>query len=289
MNKIGGQEDRGLWDDEDGFYYDYLHADGDVIPLRIRSLVGLIPLLAVETFDGTIREKLPNFAKRVEWFVHNRPDLIENVAAMQEGGVGIRRILSIVDRERLRRLLARMLDESEFLSPYGIRSLSREHAEHPYSLKLDGNEYRIDYEPAESTSGLFGGNSNWRGPVWFPINYLIVEALQKFHYFYGDDFKVEMPTGSGRFMTLWDLSMELSHRLTGIFTRDASGRRAVFGANERYQNNPLWRDDILFYEYFNGDDGAGLGANHQTGWTALVAKLIQQCGEYCKQGKHPFD
>ena len=289
MNKIGGQEDRGLWDEEDGFYYDYLHAGGNVIPLRIRSLVGLIPLLAVETFDGTIREKLPNFSKRVDWFVHNRPDLIENIAEMQDGGFGIHRILSIVDRDRLGRLLTRMLDEAEFLSPHGIRSLSREHAARPYSIELDGREYRIDYEPAESTSGLFGGNSNWRGPVWFPINYLIVEALQKFHYFYGDDFKVEMPTGSGRFMTLWDVSMELAHRLTGIFTRDSAGRRPVLGGSPRYQTNPLWRDHVLFYEYFNGDDGAGLGANHQTGWTALVAKLIQQCGEYCKQGKHPFD
>ena len=289
MNKIGGQEDRGLWDDEDGFYYDYLHVDGNVVPLRIRSLVGLIPLLAVETFDGTIRDKLPNFAKRVDWFVRNRPDLIENIAEMNEGGFSVRRIVSIVDRDQLGRLLTRMLDEDEFLSPHGIRSLSREHAAHPYSLRLDGVEYRVDYEPAESTSGLFGGNSNWRGPIWFPINYLIVEALQKFHYFYGDEFKVEMPTGSGRYMTLWEVSMELSHRLAGIFTRDASGRRAVFGADETYQNDPLWRDYIPFYEYFNGDDGAGLGASHQTGWTALVAKLIQQCGEYCKQGKHPFD
>ena len=289
MNKIGGQEDRGLWDDEDGFYYDYLHVDGNVVPLRIRSLVGLIPLLAVETFDGTIRDKLPNFAKRVDWFVRNRPDLIENIAEMNEGGFSVRRILSIVDRDQLGRLLTRMLDEDEFLSPHGIRSLSREHAARPYSLRLNGVEYRVDYEPAESTSGLFGGNSNWRGPIWFPINYLIVEALQKFHYFYGDDFKVEMPTGSGRYMTLWEVSMELSHRLASIFTRDASGRRAVFGGDEMYQNDPLWRDYIPFYEYFNGDDGAGLGASHQTGWTALVAKLIQQCGEYCKQGKHPFD
>ena len=289
MNKIGGQEDRGLWDDEDGFYYDYLHVDGNVVPLRIRSLVGLIPLLAVETFDGTIRDKLPNFAKRVDWFVRNRPDLIENIAEMNEGGFSVRRILSIVDRDQLGRLLTRMLDEDEFLSPHGIRSLSREHAAQPYSLRLNGVEYRVDYEPAESTSGLFGGNSNWRGPIWFPINYLIVEALQKFHYFYGDDFKVEMPTGSGRYMTLWEVSMELSHRLASIFTRDASGRRAVFGGDEMYQNDPLWRDYIPFYEYFNGDDGAGLGASHQTGWTALVAKLIQQCGEYCKQGKHPFD
>ncbi|HEY1869278.1 MAG TPA: hypothetical protein VGG70_13365, partial [Candidatus Cybelea sp.] len=182
----------------------------------------------------------------------------------------------------------RMLDENEFLSPYGIRSLSREHARQPYSLQLAGREYRIDYEPAESTGGLFGGNSNWRGPVWFPLNYLIIEALQKYHYFYGDDFKVELPAGSGRLVTLWEVSMELSHRLIRIFTRDPDGRRAVFGGNETFARSPLWRDYVPFYEYFHGDNGAGLGASHQTGWTALVAKLIQQHGEYCGQGKHPF-
>jgi len=289
MNKIGGDEDRGLWDDQDGFYYDYLHVDGSVIPLRIRSIAGLAPLFAVETYDGTIRDKLPNFAKKVEWFATNRRDLFENIAEMNAGGVGIRRILSIVDRTQLQRMLQRMLDENEFLSPYGIRSLSREHAPHPYSLQLAGHEYRIDYEPAESTSGLFGGNSNWRGPVWFPLNYLIIEALQKYHYSYGDDFKVELPTGSGKFMTLWDVSMELSHRLMRIFTRDADGRRAVFGGNETFQGSPLWRDYVPFYEYFHGDNGAGLGASHQTGWTALVAKLIQQHGAYCGQGKHPFE
>jgi hypothetical protein len=289
MNKIGGDEDRGLWDDEDGFYYDFLHADGSVIPLRIRSLVGLTPLFAVETFDGTIRTKLPNLAKKIEWYVQNRPDLIENIAEMQIGGVGERHILSMVDRARLERILKRMFDENEFLSPYGIRSLSREHAAHPYSLQLGGRDYTIDYEPAESTGGLFGGNSNWRGPVWFPINFLIIESLQKYHYFYGDDFKVELPTGSGRMVTLWEASMELSHRLTRIFTRDADGRRAVFGGNETFQRSPLWRDYVPFYEYFHGDNGAGLGASHQTGWTALVAKLVQQCGEYCRQGKHPFD
>jgi len=288
MNKIGGDEDRGLWDDEDGFYYDYLHANGQVIPLQIRSLVGLTPLFAVETFDGTIRQKLPDLWKKIEWFVQNRPDLIENIAEMNVGGYGIHHILSIVDRDRLTLLLRRMLDENEFLSPYGIRSLSREHAAHPYSLMLDGREYRIDYEPAESATGLFGGNSNWRGPIWFPINFLIIESLQRYHYFYGDDFKVEMPTGSGRMMTLWEVSMELSHRLMRIFTRDADGRRAVFGGNEVFARSPLWRDYIPFYEYFHGDNGAGLGASHQTGWTALVAKLVQQCGEYCRQGKHPF-
>ncbi len=283
MNKIGGEEDRGLWDDQDGFYYDYLHVAGTVIPLRIRSLVGLIPLVAVETFDGTIREKLPNLGKKIEWYARNRPDLIGNIAEMNLGGVGIHHILSVVDRRRLELLLHRMLDESEFLSPFGIRSLSREHAQHPYSLWLQGREYRIDYEPAESSTGLFGGNSNWRGPIWFPINYLIIEALQKFHYFYGDDVKIEMPAGSGNFLTLWEVSMELSHRLMRLFTRDADGRRAVFGGNETFQRNSLWRDYIPFYEYFHGDNGAGLGASHQTGWTALVAKLIAQHGEYCGQ------
>jgi Glycosyl hydrolase family 63 C-terminal domain len=288
MNKIGGRADRGLWDDDDGFYYDYLHADGNVMPLRIRSVVGVFPLLAVANIDASLREQLPNFTKRVDWFIHNRPDLIENIAAMNIGDVGTRRILSIVDRDQLVRILHRVLDESAFLSPYGIRSLSREHLEHPYSIWIDGAEYRIDYEPAESTTGLFGGNSNWRGPIWFPINFLLIEALQKYHYFYGDQLKVEMPTGSGDYRTLWEVATELTRRLIRLFTRNEQGRRPVFGGNETFQTNSLWRDLPLFYEYFHGDNGAGLGASHQTGWTALVAKLIQQRGEYDAREKHPF-
>jgi hypothetical protein len=288
INNIGGRDDRGLWDEDDGFYYDYLHVNGDVIPLRIRSLVGVFPLLAVSTFDASLRQQLPNYVKRVEWFIYNRPDLIENIAAMNLGDVGTRRILSIADRDQLIRILRRVLDESAFLSPYGVRSLSREHLEHPFSIWISGIEYRIDYEPAESTTGLFGGNSNWRGPVWFPFNFLLIEALQKYHYFYGDELKVEMPTGSGDYRTLWEVATELTRRLIRLFTLNERGRRPVFGGNETFQTNPLWRDLPLFYEYFHGDNGAGLGASHQTGWTALVAKLIQQRGEYDAREKHPF-
>jgi hypothetical protein len=207
---------------------------------------------------------------------------------METEGIGARRLLAIVSRERLVRVLDEMLDEARFFSPYGVRAISRFHREHPYAITINGREYRVDYEPAESSSGLFGGNSNWRGPVWFPINYLLVEALQKFHYYYGDDLKVECPTGSGRMMTLWEVAGELSHRLLDIFRNDG-GRRAVFGGEQRLQTDPHFKDHILFYEYFHGDDGAGIGASHQTGWTALVAKLIQQCAEYCGTGKDPLE
>jgi hypothetical protein len=289
MNRIGGAE-RGLWDETDGFYYDFLQVDDQApMPLRIRSIVGLIPLMAVETFDANRLAQLPDFAKRVRWFARNRPDLLANIAHMNEGAIDDRRLMSFVDRDRLKRILSRMLDESEFLSPHGIRALSRVHKDHPYSIEIAGQEYSIDYEPGESTSGMFGGNSNWRGPVWFPVNYLLIEALQKFHWFYGDDLKIEFPTGSGKEMTLWDISTELSHRLIQLFTQDENGERAVFGTNKTYQNNPLWHDMIPFYEYFNGDTGEGLGASHQTGWTGLVAKLIQQRAEYAGQDKHPLE
>jgi len=288
MNNMGGR-DLGLWDDEDGFYYDYLRLDGASIPMRIRSVVGLIPLMAVEIFDSSPELRTGEFAKRVRWFQRNRPDLLENVAHMNEGAMDDRRLMAFVDRERLVRILTRVLDENEFLSPYGLRALSRYHLAHPFSLELGGTTYSVDYEPAESTSGLFGGNSNWRGPIWFPINFLLVEALQRFHYFYGDALKVEFPTGSGNMLTLWEVAAEISHRLIDIFARDPSGERAVFGANATFQSNPLWRDLVPFYEYFDGDTGKGLGASHQTGWTALVAKLIQQHAEYCSQDKHPFD
>jgi hypothetical protein len=289
MNKMGGA-DQGLWDDEDGFYYDYLNEDGHApTPLRIRSIVGLIPLMAVEVFDAAPLRQLTEFAKRVRWFQRNRPDLLENVAHMNEGAIDDRRLMAFVDRDRLVRILSRMLDESEFLSQHGIRALSRYHLEHPFSLDVDGTTYSIDYEPGESTTGLYGGNSNWRGPVWFPVNYLLVEALQRFHYFYGDDLKVEFPTGSGNMLTLWEVATEISHRLIDIFACETSGRRAVFGDNATFQKNPLWHDMLPFYEYFHGDTGKGLGASHQTGWTALVAKLIQQHSEYAAQDKHPFD
>jgi hypothetical protein len=284
MNELGGS---GLWDEADGFYYDYLH-DGDrSIPLRTRSLVGVIPLVACAVSEQATLAKLKSFSKRVQWFVENRPDLTESIAYMESAGIGARYLLAIADTDKLIRMLRRMLDTSEFLSPYGIRSLSRVHLDHPFTLEIAGTRYSIGYEPAESRSQTFGGNSNWRGPVWFPINFLLIEALQKFHYYYGDDFRVELPFGSGSYATLWEVAADLSERLIAIFERDDSGKRAVFGGNATFQNDPLWRDLIPFYEYFNGDDGAGLGASHQTGWTALVTKLILQRAEY--RGKHPLD
>jgi len=269
-----------MWDDDDEFYYDVLHLpDNSEQFLRVRSLVGLIPLLAVETLDPEALEKLPDFRRRLEWFVEHRPDLCRNVASVMETGMGERRLFAIVAPDRLRAILQRMLDEEEFLAPTGIRSLSRYHKGNPFRLTQDGMTYQIDYEPAESTSGLFGGNSNWRGPVWFPCNYLLIEALQKFDYYYGSEMKVEFPSGSGKLMTLWEVSVELSRRLIRTFLKGEDGRRPVFGGVETFQADPLWRDYIPFHEYFHGDTGAGLGASHQTGWTALVAKLIQQSGE----------
>jgi len=251
----------------------------------VRSMVGLIPLFAVETLEITSLFKLPGFARRMAWFLENRPDLAKEVTCSGQSGACERRLLSIVTPEMLRRLLTRMLDETEFFGDHGVRAVSKYHKDHPYALELGGDTHRITYEPAESSTGLFGGNSNWRGPVWMPVNYLLIESLQKFHHYLGDDFKVECPTGSGTFMTVRDVATELSHRLTGIFLRDASGQRAVFGGVEKFQNDPQWRDHLLFYEYFHGDNGAGIGANHQTGWTGLVAKLLQQCGEHCRH--HP--
>jgi hypothetical protein len=270
----------GLWSDEDGFYYDVLHLpDGSALPLKVRSMVGLVPLFAVETLDAELLERLPAFRRRLEWFLENRPDLIAGCGDMETPGVENRRLMAVVDGRRLRSVLSVMLNEDEFFSPYGVRGLSRLHAEHPYRLMVDGKEHRVDYEPAESTSALFGGNSNWRGPIWFPVNYLLIESLQKFHYYLGDDFKVELPTGSGRYATLAEVAAELSRRLTRLFLRDASGRRPALGFIDRFQNDPHFRDLVLFHEYFHGDNGAGIGASHQTGWTGLVVKLLQQSGE----------
>jgi hypothetical protein len=269
-----------LWDDEDGFFYDTLHRpDGSRFPMKVRSMVGLIPLYAVETLEPELLEMLPDFRKRLDWFVANREDLTDNVACMQTPGRGERRLLSVVTADRLQRVLAYMLDENEFLSPYGIRAISRHHREHPYVLPLDGHEHRVDYEPGESSTGLFGGNSNWRGPIWFPVNYLLVESLQKFHHYFGDELKVECPTGSGQMMTLGEVAAEISRRLSRIFLRDEEGRRPVFGDVARFQQDPHWRDYVPFHEYFHGDTGRGVGASHQTGWTGLVAKLLQQSGE----------
>jgi hypothetical protein len=278
MNKIG-KDDVELWNDEDGFFYDVLHVDGENLQLKVRSMVGLLPLFAVETMEEEWLKDLPGFKTRMDWFLHNRPDLTDKCANMELPGRNDRRLLAIVNRERLVRVLNVMLNEGEFLSGHGIRALSRIHLENPYVFPFDGIDYSVTYEPGESRSGLFGGNSNWRGPVWFPANYLLIEALQKFHYYYGDDLKVEFPSGSGNQLNLWEVSQELSRRLSSIFLQDENGRRAVYGNNERFQMDPNWRDHVLFFEYFNGDDGTGLGASHQTGWTGLVAKLLQQSGE----------
>jgi hypothetical protein len=278
MHDRGG-EGLSLWDDADGFFYDVLHLPhGEYRRLKVRSMVGLIPLFAVETIEPDILKKLPGFARRMQWFIDNRPEFREHMELLEEPGKGTRRLLSIVTREQLPRVLRLMLDEAEFLSPYGIRALSRVHRDEPYLLHVNGAEHRVDYEPAESSSGLFGGNSNWRGPIWFPVNHLLIESIQKFHHFYGDGVKVACPTGSDRLMTLWEVSLEISRRLARIFLRDPRGRRPVFGSTEKFQSDPHWRDLIPFHEYFHGDTGAGVGASHQTGWTGLVAKLLQQCG-----------
>jgi hypothetical protein len=280
MNDRGG-EGIELWDDADGFFYDVLHLpNGEHYPLKVRSMVGLIPLFAVETLEPELLERLPGFRRRLEWFIDHRPDLTQHVACMRSTGRGERRLMSVVSADRLRSVLAFMLDEREFLSPYGIRALSMVHRERPYILNAGGHEHRVDYEPGESSTGLFGGNSNWRGPIWFPVNYLIVESLQKFHHYFGDEFKVECPTGSGRMMTLADVAAEISRRLSSIFLRDSRGRRPVFGDRELFQSDAAWRDLVPFHEYFHGDTGAGVGASHQTGWTGLVAKLLQQSGEH---------
>jgi hypothetical protein len=280
MNNLG-EDGISLWDDEDGFYYDVLHMDSlnYSLPIRIRSMVGLIPLFAVATIEPSVLESLPGFKRRLQWFIENRPDLTSQINCARRPGHKDRLLLAITYRERLERVLKIMLDENEFLSLHGIRALSRYHKDVPYILHVDDVDHRVDYEPGESTSGLFGGNSNWRGPIWFPVNYLLIESLQKFHHYYGDSLKVECPTGSGVMMDLWEVSQELSRRMSHIFLRGADGRRPVFGASDKYQLDPNFNDHILFYEYFHGDNGAGLGASHQTGWTGLVAKLLQQSGE----------
>ncbi len=270
-----------LWNEEDGFFYDALHLpDGGVIPLKVRSLVGLMPLLAVETLEADLIDSLPDFKRRMNWFFENRVYLRDggHVACVRAPGRHSRRLLSIVNRDHLLRVLKPMLAEDEFLSEFGIRSLSKYHKKHPYSFHVDGNPHTIGYQPAESESGLFGGNSNWRGPIWFPINYLLIEALQKFDHYYGEDFKVECPTGSGKMMTLGQVATNLSRRLIKLFLRNSTGKRPIYGSVDVFQNDPHWQELILFNEYFHGDNGAGLGASHQNGWTGLVAKLIQQSG-----------
>ena len=279
MHNRGG-EGLSLWDEEDGFFYDVLHLPtGEYRRLKVRSMVGLIPLFAVETIEPDVFQKLPGFARRMQWFMDNRPEFREHVELIDEPGQGTRRLLSIVTCEQLPRVLRYMLDEEEFLSPYGVRALSRVHRDQPYLLHVNGMEHRVSYEPGESSSGLFGGNSNWRGPIWFPVNHLLIESIQKFHHFYGDGVKVACPTASDRLLSLWEVSLEISRRLSRIFLRGPDGRRPVFGGAEKFQSDPHWRDLIPFHEYFHGDTGAGVGASHQTGWTGLVAKHLQQCAE----------
>jgi hypothetical protein len=293
MTNIGGNEHGvGLWDDEDQFYYDQLNLpDGRTFKLKVRSMVGLIPLFAVETLEPELLERLPEFNRRLKWFLKHRPDLAQLVSRWEEPGRGERRLLSLLRGHRMKRLLRRMLDESEFLSDYGVRALSRRHREQPYTVACHGSVLTVSYEPGESDSGMFGGNSNWRGPIWFPVNYLIIESLQKFHHYYGDDFKVECPTGSGRFLTIGQVAEELSRRLTRIFLKDDSGRRPALAYHDKLHGDPHFRDHVLFHEYFHGDTGRGVGASHQTGWTGLVAKLLRPrrtephefCGPYGKQ------
>ncbi len=279
MNNLGG-EGIALWDEQDGFFYDCLHfSDGSHRPVKVRSIVGLIPLFAVTILEPQNLKRAPGFTRRMQWFIDNHATIQNHLDMTGTSEHGVRRLLSIVSRKQLLRVLRYMLDESEFLSPYGIRSLSKFHRDHPYALVFDDHEHQVDYEPADSLTSMFGGNSNWRGPVWFPLNFLLIESLQRFYHYYGDDLKVECPSGSGRTLNLWEVAADISRRLSRIFLRGSDGRRPVYGSCEKFQQDPFWRSLILFYEFFHGDTGAGLGASHQTGWTALVAKLIEQSGE----------
>jgi hypothetical protein len=280
MNHFGGT---GLWDEQDGFYYDRLHLDGQAMPMRLRSTVGLIPLIAVEVLEQSVIDRLPGFRRRLQWFLDNRKDLASHIAYFEkpdadgDGSPDGHRLLAIPSRERLERVLRVMLDPAEFLSPFGLRSLSRAYAAKPYEFRVDGTTYRVAYAPADSDTVLFGGNSNWRGPVWFPINYLLLEALERYQYFYGDTLKVECPTGSGRWMTLGEVSNDLAARLSALFVPGEGGWRPFAGADPRFARDPHWRDLVLFHEYFDGDNGRGLGASHQTGWTALVSRCLEKC------------
>ncbi len=275
MDRIGEHEDE-MWDEEDGFFYDVLRLpDGSARRLKVRSLVGLLPLCAATIIETEVRTRFPDLLERMQWFVRRNREVLGMIAPPQEPGVADRRLLAILGKDKLRRVLAKMLDENEFLGPYGIRSLSRYHAEHPFVLDAGGQQHRVEYLPAESDTGVFGGNSNWRGPVWFPVNILIIRGLLNYYAFYGDEFKVECPTGSGKMLNLFEVSKQIAQRLISIFLRGGDGRRPVYGGQQKFQTDPNWRDHILFYEYFHGDIGAGIGASHQTGWTGLVATLIQ--------------
>jgi hypothetical protein len=265
----------GMWDEEDGFFYDVLRKpDGSSQCLKVRSMVGLLPLCAATVFEGELKDKHPEVGERLRRFLKSRPELKAFIHDPSKPGVQGRLMASVLDEKRLRRVLGRMLDEKEFLSDYGVRSLSRFHADHPYILNVGGQEYRVPYLPAESDTGMFGGNSNWRGPIWTPVNGLIIRALLQYYMYYGDEFKIECPTGSGNLMTLYEVAEELTRRTCNIFLRGKDGKRAVYGATKKFQEDRNWRDLILFYEYFHGDNGAGLGASHQTGWTGIVARAM---------------
>jgi hypothetical protein len=281
MNTLGGH---GLWNDEDGFYYDHLSLHGKAQPIRVRSMVGLVPLLAVEVLEQETIVALKGFRKRMRWFLDHRPDLNDQVSYMPRRTVegGELRLLAIPSRERLERVLQRMLDETEFLSQHGIRSLSAAHRDTPFEFEIAGRRSSIRYEPGESTDGMWGGNSNWRGPIWFPINYLFIEALERYHHFYRDSLKVECPRGSGNWITLDEVALEIAQRLARIFTRDASGNRPCDGGDDRFRDDPHWRDNVWFHEYFEGDTGRGLGASHQTGWTALVTRCLNIVGRWAQ-------
>jgi hypothetical protein len=285
MNDMG-EDGLSLWSEEDGFFYDVLHLpDNTHLPLQVRSLVGLIPLYAVRTLEPELLDCMPGFKRRLEWFIQNRPDLTANMACMKTPGMKERRLFAIPDRRQLERIVGAMLDEDEFLSPCGIRSISQYHRSNPYVLDLGGQRHEVHYDPGEGTTRLFGGNSNWRGPVWMPVNFLLVESLRRFHEFYGDSLTVECPARSGRRMNLSEIADELCRRLVSIFQRDEEGKRPVYGRFKKFQNDPHWRDYIQFHEYFHGDSGAGIGASHQTGWTALVVALAAQSSKRETRGK----
>jgi hypothetical protein len=277
MDRIGENHDE-MWDSKDGFFYDLLHLpDGHAIRLKVRSMVGLLPLCASTVLEPSgVLERHPRLAELVEMFKKRHPEVLKHIAPGDQTFVGYaeRRLLSVCNKQKIQRVLSYMLDENEFLGPYGLRSLSRYHLEHPFVFNLGGQEYRVQYLPAESNTGMFGGNSNWRGPVWMPVNALLIRALLNLYQFYGDEFKVECPTGSGKFLTLLEVAGEIARRLASIFLQDTNGRRPVYGGTKKFQEDPHWKDYILFYEYFHGDNGAGLGASHQTGWTGLIARSL---------------
>jgi hypothetical protein len=292
MDRIGVNHDE-MWDSKEGFFYDLLHLpNGDAMRLKVRSMVGLLPLCASTVFESDAVASHPRMLELIELFKKRHPDLLKHIAPADSTfkGYADRRLLSVCNKEKIGRVLAALLDENEFLSPYGIRSLSRYHLEHPFVFNLDGQEFKVQYLPAESNTGMFGGNSNWRGPIWMPVNVLLIRALLNLYHFYGDDFKVECPTRSGKYMTLLGVSEEIARRLSAIFLRDEKGQRPVYGGTRKFQDDPHWRDYILFYEYFHGDNGAGLGASHQTGWTGTIARSLDlfarlKAGDMLKKAK----